>query len=758
MVKKTVINGQWDFFKNTLKREVLPYSQGEKIDLPHTWNGIDGQDGGSDYYRGVCWYRKEIKLDSADNGLIYLEFEGVNSICEVYVDGDYCFRHEGGYSGFRVDVSAYANNLIVLEIAVDNRHDEAVYPLFADFTFYGGIYRNVNVLYVPAVHFEKNDLGSCGVFVRQVDVSKTLARVNIDATVVNLQEESDIVCQVRWLDAQNKVVQHVSKQVVGYDRSQVSFDMVIENPVLWEGIENPYLYQVEMSLVVKGTLYETMTIPTGLRFFEFDEEKGFFLNGRNVKLNGVSRHQDWVDIGNALLPEHHQKDIELIKEIGANSIRLAHYQHDQYFYDLCDEAGMIVWAEIPYISKTSETDSTASNAILQMRELIRQSYNHPSIIMWGVQNEIGIGNETKTLEQIVREIHDVVKEEDTTRVTTQAQVMMTEEEDPAHYVTDIVAWNKYYGWYVGATEEFEDFIHSFREKNPNRAFGISEYGAEGILKWHSEEPKVKDYSEEYHALYHETAWTIFNKYSYIWGTYVWNMFDFGSDMRDEGGVQGRNNKGLVTFDRKIRKDAFYFYQSVWSKVPMLHLCGRRFTERHLEVIKIKVYSNQSNVTLTNNGIAAEVQKKNGTVWEFNVHLEQGENTLIAEASELRDIIVLMKVDEQNKNYVLPQSESKGLFDGIGGNVKNWFEEDSAEPLLIEYKDGYYSIKDKIKEILENPEGETVLREYMEGFFEHPMFKMASSMSLKQIFDFQSDAFPHRMQVSMNKALSSIAKN
>lgn len=758
MVKKTAINMQWDFYKNPTQREALAQQHGERIDLPHTWNGIDGQDGGSDFYRGVCWYRKELKLEEADGGLIYLDFEGANSVCEVFVEGEFCFRHEGGYSGFRVDVTKYAGKTVVLEIAVDNRHDETIYPLFADFTFYGGIYRNVNVLYVPAVHFEKNNLASCGVFVRQLEVSKEAAKVRIDATVVSLLDGAEIVCQTRWLDADQNEVMKVERQARCKDREQFSFDIVIENPVLWDGVENAYLYQVEMNLYMNGMVLESLSIPTGLRFFEFDEEKGFFLNGRSLKLNGVSRHQDWVDIGNALLPEHHQKDMEIIKEIGANSIRLAHYQQDQYFYDLCDREGMIVWAEIPYISKTSETDPTASNAISQMRELIRQSYNHPSILMWGVQNEIGIGNETKALEQIVREINDVVKEEDTTRVTTQAQVMMTEEDDPAHYVTDIVAWNKYYGWYVGATEEFEDFIYSFREKNPNRAFGISEYGAEGILKWHSEEPKVKDYTEEYHALYHETAWTIFNKYSYIWGTYVWNMFDFGSDMRDEGGIKGRNNKGLVTFDRTIRKDAFYFYQSVWSKEPMVHVCGRRFVDRHLQEIHVKVYSNQTQVTLSKDGRPAELVSQNGTIWIFKVNLSEGENTITARAGELEDTIYLNKVAMQNKAYVLPQTESKGIFDNIAGNVKNWFEEGSGEPEVLEYREGYYSIKDKIKEIIENPEGESILRQYMEGFFEHPMFKMASSMSLKQIFDFQADTFPHGMQLSINKALSSIAKN
>jgi beta-galactosidase len=576
MSKSININKNWQFLLKTVERDALVNEKKEQLDLPHTWNAVDGVDGGNDYYRGLGWYVKHLEIDTTHQGNVFLDFEGVNSVCDVYLNGLHLGRHEGGYSGFRFDITKVIGETNLLEVAVDNSHVEEIYPLFADFTFYGGIYRDVNIIYTPEIHFEKMDLASSGVYVSQNKITHEEALVNVKALVSNSSDATEVTCQVQWMDAESQLVLEESQTVLVDKKGVFDIDLVINNPKLWDAIENPYLYQCVVSLIVNKTEIEAMILPTGLRYFEFDEEKGFFLNGKHLKLRGVSRHQDRAVVGNALSEEHQIEDMNLIKEIGANAIRLAHYQHSQFFYDLCDQAGMIVWAEIPYISKTSDTDPTAANAISQMRELIRQNYNHSSILMWGVQNEIGIMGEDKPLAQIAKVIHDVAKEEDTTRVTTQAQVMMTDEEDPAHYVTDTVAWNKYYGWYVGETEGFTDFIESFRSKNPNKAFGISEYGAEGIIQWHSDEPKVKDYTEEYHALYHEKTLNIFNQYDFIWGTFVWNMFDFGSDMRDEGGTQGMNNKGLITFDRKVKKDAFYWYQSMWCKTPMLHITSKRF--------------------------------------------------------------------------------------------------------------------------------------------------------------------------------------
>lgn len=753
------IDEGWKFRLEGCERESLEGKEMQDIDIPHTWNGIDGQDGGNDYHRGMGWYVKELDIEENHNGRIFLDFQGVNSVCNVYLNGKHLGEHQGGYSGFRYDITDYVSENNTLEVAVDNSHIEEVYPLFADFTFYGGIYRDVNIIYTKDVHFDLLNLASSGIYVSQNNVTDDKAEVNVLAKVVNDGNLAQVGCQVNWVDVNGKIIS-ICEQIKSIEsQEEFSFDMDIDNPNLWNGIENPYLYNVIVSLTVDGVEVDRKEIPTGLRYFTFDEQKGFFLNGKHVKLRGVSRHQDRESVGNALTKEHQIEDMEIIKEIGANSIRLAHYQHNQFFYDLCDQAGMVVWAEIPYISKTSETDVTASNAISQMRELIRQSYNHASIIMWGVQNEIGIMEETKPLEQIAKEIHDVVKQEDTTRVTTQAQVMMTPEDDPSHYVTDIMAWNKYYGWYVGEAEDFETFINSFRSKNPDRAFGISEYGAEGILSWHTDNPKVKDYTEEYHALYHEKTLKIFNKYDFIWGTYVWNMFDFGSDMRDEGGVKGRNNKGLVTFDRTVKKDAYYWYKSMWSNEPMIHINSKRFVKRHTDMIVVKVYCNQDYVILRNNGNIVDVYRKDGTIFLFQVELSEGNNEIVVESNGLKDSTIFIKVADREMSYILPEGESKkGIMMNQDENIKNWFNMDLDETIKeLEFREGYYSINDKISSILENEEGESVLRKYLCSMLEHEMFDMIKGMPLSTVFNLQRDMFPELLQLNVNKELSNIKK-
>lgn len=759
MSKVVNINKAWEFILEACERETLVDKTMTQLDLPHTWNDIDGISGGNDYHRGLAWYRKELFIEEGHKGSIYLDFEGANSVCEVYLNGTHLGRHEGGYSGFRFDITEVVGGKNLLEVAVDNSHVEEIYPLFADFTFYGGLYRNVNLIYTKAVHFEKMNLASDGVYVSQVNITDTKAEVNVLAKINNTGKAIDAVCQVQWIDANGTIILVEDKTIHVEGKTEASIDQVIENPTLWNGIENPYLYKCLVTLAVNEEVVDSIEIATGLRYYNFDEKNGFFLNGKRVQLNGVSRHQDRESVGNALTKEHQIEDMELIKEIGANSIRLAHYQHNQYFYDLCDATGMIIWAEIPYISKTSDTDPTAGNAKSQMRELIRQNYNHSSIVMWGVQNEIGMFGEEKELALIAKEIHDVAKEEDTTRVTTQAQVMMIPEDDPSHYETDTVAWNKYYGWYIGETEEFEDFIETFRKLNPNKAFGISEYGAEGILSWHSDEPKVKDYTEEYHALYHETTLKIFNKFDYIWGTYVWNMFDFGSDMRDEGGIQGRNNKGLVTFDRKIKKDAFYWYQSMWSKEPMLHITSKRFVDRHTESIIVKVYSNLDDVTLTHNGKAVQVLENEGTIYKFKVTLDNGDNIVDAKAGLLTDSTVFKKVEDQNMSYVLPEEESKkGITLDGDENVQNWFDADiSGETVAMTFPEGYYSIKDPIKLILESKEGEAILRKYIAPLFEHAMFKMIKGFSLEKLSKIQADAMPQELLAIINQELIKVNK-
>ena len=760
MAKRYNLNKNWNFLKESCGINELNNRKFESIDIPHTWNGIDGQDGGNDYHRGQCWYKKTFSMEEKIDGRAYIEFEAVNSVANVYLNKTHLGEHRGGYSRFRFDITEYLedgeNTLLV---SADNSHFEDVYPLFADFTFYGGIYRDVNLIICDALHFDMLDYGSDGVYIVQKNVSAESATLEIRSRLVNEADETDINVNVTIKDADGKPVAKNEQGLTVTDSAESLMDIDIVNPTLWDGIKNPYLYQCEVEIITDGEVTDSISIPTGFRFFSFDGDTGFFLNGEHMRLNGVSRHQDREGVGNALTHEHQVQDMELIQEVGANSIRLAHYQHNQLFYDLCDQYGMVVWAEIPYISRTSDKENYAENAISQMHELVRQNYNHASIIMWGVQNEIGLFPEERPLDEVVRTINAVVKEDDTTRVTTQAQVSMVDENNPANWETDIVAFNQYYGWYVGETNDYDSFIQKFRKANPHTCLGYSEYGAEGILKWHADDPKVKDYTEEYHAKFHEEVTAIFKKYDFIWGTYVWNMFDFGSDMRDEGGVRGRNNKGLVTFDRSTKKDAFYFYKSIWNDEPMIHITSKRFVERHTKKIKVKVYSNLAEISLYVNGKFIEAKKSDNTIYVFDITLKRGKNIVIAKAGALEDTAVFIKVRKQNMRYVLPEAEKeKGIAIDFNDdkNVKNWFEESGEMPEL-KFPEGYFSIKDSPKDILESDEGRAYLEQNFKQAMEHPMFKRVSRLSLEKIVRFLPDSFPPSLVYKINGELNKIRK-
>ncbi|MGL6312847.1 glycoside hydrolase family 2 protein [Vibrio sp. WXL103] len=770
MSQRINLNSGWLFIKQPLTLSELNSvtdQQFDPINLPHTWNAIDGTNGGDNYHRGLCWYKKNITIDSIEQAKNYfIEVGAANSIANAYLNGKHLGEHRGGYSLFRFDVTDKLqkgeNELL---ISVDNSHDEEVYPLFADFTFYGGIYRDVNLVIAEDVHFDLTDLGSTGVYVSQRSVSQKQANIEIKALVTNNTDLTPTL-EVEFVDRQDQIVAQGSAEVTSHG---TLINLQIEKPILWQSVENPYLYECRVRLSVDGVQKDALNIATGLRYFEFNGQDGFVLNGKPTKIRGVSRHQDREAVGNALTKLHQIQDMQLIKEVGANSIRLAHYQHSDFFYDLCDEAGMIIWAEPPHISKTSDTDAEGTNAISQMRELIRQTYNHSSIVLWGVQNEIGIMPNERPLLGTVERMHAVVKEEDTTRLTTQAQVMMIREDDPANFATDTVAFNQYHGWYLGDTSGYDQFIQDFRKANPDGCLGYSEYGAEGIIDWHSDEPKVKDYTEEYHAQYHEEVLEIFDRYDYVWGSYVWNFFDFGSDMRNEGGVAGRNNKGLITFDRAIKKDAFYFYKSVWSNEPVVHIASKRFKDRHLDTIKIKVYSNLDDLTLTNNGQAIPLLKREGTgnktIHWFEVKLASGYNRVEAHAQGIIDVAEFRKVAQPNQGYILPKDKAGGLIDDMfnfGGDdhVKNWFSDAMEEADLpeLEYPEGRLSIRNKISEIVATSEGKALMEELFKPLLEHEKAQMAFGMPFEFIINFEPDMFPKKLVHHFNSRLNEIHAN
>ncbi|SHE75235.1 glycoside hydrolase family 2 protein [Alkalibacter saccharofermentans] len=754
MRRKIQMNDGWEFVREGQKPV--------KVSIPHTWNAIDGANG-FDYYKGECIYKKDFFIEKSDEAnSVFLEFEGSNSVTDVYVNGRHLGQHRGGYSTFRFDVTKTLKfgEMNDLEVRVDNTVFDDVYPQMADFTFYGGLYRDVNLVITNPIHFDLMDYGSQGIYIIQKNVTDEVAELEVRTRISN---DSDEDKKVRiWIDindADGQKVIYGAKEVIlsPKETKTESLDIKIEKPKLWDGKKDAHMYKGVCSLTAYNDTIDSLEIPFGTRYFHVDAEKGFFLNGKHLPLNGVSRHQDRKDMGWAITSKEQDEDMALIKEVGATSIRLAHYQHNQYFYDLCDREGMIVWAEIPFISIMSKTETEGINPKLQLKELIRQNFNHPSIMFWGVQNEIQIGGDRPEVRKVVKELNEIAKAEDPTRLTTMANVMFVEDEDEYNFITDTVGYNKYYGWYTGKTEDFGPWIDEFHKKNPGVKLGISEYGSEGIIQYHNDDPKVKDYSEEYHALYHETVWKIFKDRPFLWSTYVWNMFDFGANIRDEGGVKGRNNKGLVTYDRKIKKDAFYLYKAYWSEEKFVHIAGKRYVDRPGRKMDVKVYSNCDKVSLAFNGVEISFDEKDEKIFIFkNIELKDGYNIIKAVAVEgenkYTDTGVFNRVDSINESYQAPEQS--------GGVVANWFETpnlDDVEIEDIEISDAFYSTNCSFGELFENPETKKIMDRFFPGFEDHPMFGMAQGMKIDQIAEMAPEKFDDKLLYSLNKELIKIKK-
>ena len=740
------INKNWKFIQKNIQLENYRKEKFKKVNLPHTWNNLDGQDGGADYYRGTCWYYKKLeKFNYNNNDVVYIEFEGVHSICDVYLNGSFVAHHEGGFSTFRARIDHLLKDKNELLVKVDNSSNDRVYPQMADFTFFGGIYRNVNLIVTNHIHFDLDYYGGPGVTVTPV-VEGDVAKVTVQSYVTNYNNE-DINVDV--FDAQGNVV--FSKR-----QKALTCEFEIKNPHLWNGVKDPYLYRLEVSIVRDNFILDNKEINFGIRSYRIDPQEGFILNGVPTPLRGVSRHQDRFNKGWAISTKDHEEDMKLIAELGANTIRLAHYQHDQYFYDLCDKYGMVIWAEIPYIS--SHMVDGHENAVSQMKELVIQNYNHPSIAVWGISNEITISGESEDLLNRHKELHNLIHSLDNTRLTTMAQVSMLDMSSQMNHVSDVISYNHYFGWYGGEFTDNEEWFDKFHSEYPNRAIGISEYGCEAILTWHNSDPQQGDYSEEYQALYHEHMAKIISERQYLWATHIWNMFDFAADARDEGGCQGRNNKGLVTYDRKTKKDSYYLYQAYWTQKPLLHIASKRYVYRTDDVTNVTVYSNNSEVSLYLNNQLIETQK-GSKVFKFKVTLQNGKNKIKAISNGLVDNLVIIKVSEPHKGY---------SFEGGEAGVSNWFGADGKE-INMTFNRDYFSIKDKIKEIMAHPEGKAFMEAMMEkmvasmggevsGFKVTPsMMKMMGGFTLERISKMAGDKIPAELIAQMNVELQKIKK-
>ena len=745
MRKITNINQKWKFVNNSAASiETLLKSKAQNVNIPHTWNNLDGQDGGGDYYRGTCYYYKKLgKIELEQDEVAYLEFEGVHSIADVYLNGKQLTHHEGGFSTFRVRIDENLNDVNLLVVKVDNSANDYIYPQWADFTFFGGIYRNVNLITTNKVHFDLDYYGGPGIAVTPT-VNEANANVYVDCYV---NEKEGVEINVQVLDNAHKVIKTLKS-------NELSFDFEINNVHLWNGVEDPYLYTLRVQLVKDNIELDNKDVRFGVRTFSVDPDKGFFLNGKSYPLHGVSRHQDRYNMGWAITRKEHEEDMALIKEVGANTIRLAHYQHDQYFYDLCDENGMVVWAEIPFISMF--LPNGRANTVSQMKELVIQNYNHPSIVTWGLSNEITMGGENEELLANHYELNDLCHELDKTRLTTMAQVSMLDVNSQMNQVSDILSYNHYFGWYGGDVSDNGEWFDNFHKLHPTRCLGVSEYGCEAILKWHTSNPEQGDYSEEYQCYYHHQMLETFATRPYLWATHVWNMFDFAADNRDEGGVKGRNNKGLVTYDRKTKKDSFYLYQAYWTKIPMLHLAKKRYIYRNEEETQVLVYSNMNEVSLYVNGKLFETKQGNH-VFEFKVPLTKSTTKLMVKAGDLTDTSIVKKVKKPYDKYILA---------GSSKNVANWFDADGKE-LDMTFNEGYFSIKDKIKNIMANPEGKAVMDQFINGMMEKMAssgmelpagaMKMLESFSIERIGKLAGDKFPAESIAELNKVLQKIKK-
>ncbi len=606
--------------------------------------------------------------------------------------------------------------------------------------FYGGLYRDVNIIAVNKSHFDLDYYGTTGIKVTPTVNGKN-ANIEIEVYVTNEKENQELVYKIK--DQEENIV---AQKTCPVNTKKINFE--ISNVHLWNGTEDPYLYKVEVSLKNDKKIIDCVFSRFGCRTFEIDSEKGFILNGKQYPLRGVSRHQDRWEIGNALLPEHHREDMELICEMGANTIRLAHYQHDQYFYDLCDEKGIVVWAEIPYIS--SHMTNGKENTILQMKELIIQNYNHPSIVVWGLSNEITIDKtDDEDLLENHKMLNDLVHTMDKTRLTTIAAVTMCDIHHPYIQIPDIVSYNHYFGWYIGDVSDNGKWLDNFHKEFPNIPIGLSEYGAEA-LNWHTSNPTQGDYTEEYQAYYHEELIKQLFTRPYLWATHVWNMFDFGADDRNEGGENGQNHKGLVTIDRKYKKDAFYAYKAWLSKEPFVHICGKRYINRVEDVTNVTIYSNLPEVELFVNGISIGKQKSKDHFFHFKVK-NQGKSELIAMAGECKDESYIVKVEKIYETYILKEK----------GAILNWFD--------ITSPDGYYSLNDKVSNVMKSEKAAEIFKQLLDiiekkapksitTFVNSNNIDVISNYTIIRLVNMCKVEFTKEELLEKNKELNSIKKD
>ena len=640
-----VIDGGWRFLRQDqagASASTFDDASWSAVTLPHSWNATDGQNGGGDYYRGIGWYRKHYVLPAGVAGKkVYLQFDGASMIADVFVNGMSLGQHRGGFSRFRFDVTAAmtaGDNVIAVKVS--NAPVTDVAPLEADFTFFGGLYRDVHVLITDALHVDTQDYASSGVYLDTTEVSSTSAKLRARVRVQNGRAAAAAVTVKTTLvraDGSVEATLSTTGRVPPGMTAELSATATVMKPHLWNGKADPYVYTAYSEVSESGSVTDWVSAPLGFRSYVVDAAQGFSLNGQYLDLHGVNRHQDRIDKGWAISDKEHEEDLALITEMGANIVRLSHYEQAEHFHDLADREGLVLWAEIPLVNAIGSSAAFGTNAAQQLTELIRQNYNHPSIFFWGIGNEQRSDNAATNA--LLTTLNTLVHTEDPTRLSTYAHCCTSDTGGlPAH--SDVVGYNEYFGWYAafGTAEQFGAWADNLHALKPTWKLGVSEYGAGAALSQHQDPPVAPDpygalHPEEWQNVVHELHWKQMATRRYLWSKIVWNMFDFAVDSRAEGDTPGRNDKGLVSYDRKTRKDAFFWYKANWTTTPVVYISSRRFRARTTPTVTVKVYSNLASVSLKVNGTLLGAKSSTDHIFQWlSVPLANGDNTVEATAS------------------------------------------------------------------------------------------------------------------------------
>ena len=771
-------NANWTF---ALERDIAQGKAPQPVTLPHTWYTDE------EYIQESGTYRKRFDLKLSEGQRAFLRFHGVDKICTVSLNGHTLGHHEGGYTIFTFELTPYLaetdNELVVI---ANNETGKTVSPLSGDFAVFGGIHRKVELMVTDAQCFDHTFWGTDGV-IFNTGVSDGKAFLYAFSRVLNgagRDAESGLSIRYDLADAEGQLV--ASRTIAVGTATQAStgsrtdgvpvvaaqgntaslsqcasttaqqeppaakdYDLILSlddfHP--WNGLDQAYLYTATATLLDEDDReLDTVTRKVGFRSFSIDVDRGFFLNAEHVKLHGVAKHQDFDKVYSAAGEKEWQRDMELISEIGANCLRLSHYPHPQRIYDLADEKGLVVWAEIPML-KLTKNEELFANAEQQLTEMILQNMHHPSIFFWGVQNEIAIWGEEPYMYEKIGRLNELVHELDLSRLSTSSNLNAVATTSPLNQITDVTAYNVYYGWYYGSFEDHGKFLDEFHRDNSRMPLGISEYGADTNLAYHSDHPRVNDYTEEFQALYHESVYPSMRDRDFVWGSFVWNMFDFVSPIRTAANIKNRNLKGLVTFDRQTRKDAFYYYKAQWRKDPVIHIAEQRFVNRCTDTMTVKVYSNQPEVTLTAGGRDYVAASSEGVFLFENIPLSIGENHMVATAGSVRDEATFLRQETADTSYVYVDQHP-------GLNVANWFEDEQEKARL--FPEDRYSLKDSIETLRSNEKAFGIIREMMPEVAK-AMEDAMGSFALDRFVSFMKPDYTEEEFMEMNARLREIEK-